>query len=212
MTLRESGRCGVFLAVVLSALAAQAAEPRVYHLVADESSVRLHVGKSGMLKTFGHEHEVAAPAFTGRVTLDEADLSRSHVSATFDSRELRVLPGNEPAKDVPKVQETMLGPQVLDAARYPDIRFTSTRCEARQTGPGTYEAQLEGQLELHGTVRPVSLPLHVELSEGRLVARGGTTIRQSDFGITPVSAGGGSVKVKNEVPIQFMFVGRPGTR
>ncbi|MCE9667775.1 YceI family protein [Myxococcus stipitatus] len=198
--------------MVLLALTAQAAEPRVYHLVANESSVRLHIGKSGMLKTFGHEHEVVAPAFSGQVTLDEADLARSHVSATFESRELRVLPDNEPAKDVPKVQETMLGPQVLDSGRYPDIRFTSTRCEARQTGPGTYEVQLDGQLELHGTVRPVSLPLHVELSQDRLVARGGTTIRQTDYGITPVSAGGGSVKVKNEVPIQFMFVGRTGSR
>ncbi|WP_338867774.1 YceI family protein [Myxococcus stipitatus] len=193
-------------------LTAQAAEPRVYHLAAQESSVRLHVGKSGMLKTFGHEHEVAAPAFSGQVTVPEGDLSSCQVSATFESRELRVLPGNEPAKDVPKVQETMLGPEVLDAQRYPDIRFTSKHCAAKQTGQGIYEAQVEGELDLHGVAKPVSLPMKVELTGDRLVARGSTTIRQTDFGIPPVSAGGGSVKVKNEVPIQLTLVGHAGAR
>jgi hypothetical protein len=33
-------------------------------------------------------------------------------------------------------------------------------------------------------------------------------LRQKDFGITPVSVAGGSVKVKDEVRIEFEIVGR----
>ncbi|QSQ17042.1 YceI family protein [Myxococcus landrumensis] len=200
------------LVAVFSSLSAQAAEPRAYHLAARESTVRLHVGKSGMLKTFGHEHEVAAPAFSGQVMLPDGDLSTCQVSARFESRALQVLPGHESAKDVPKIQATMLGPEVLDAERYPDIRFTSKHCTVKQTAPGVYEAQVDGELALHGVAKPVSLPMKVELSGDRLVARGSTTIRQTDFGIRPVSAGGGSVKVKNEVPIQLTLVGHAGAR
>jgi hypothetical protein len=35
---------------------------------------------------------------------------------------------------------------------------------------------------------------------------GKLTLRQTDFGITPVSAGGGTVKVKDELGIDYKFV------
>jgi len=38
--------------------------------------------------------------------------------------------------------------------------------------------------------------------------RGSGQLRQKDFGITPVSVAGGSVKVKDEVRIEFDIIGK----
>jgi polyisoprenoid-binding protein YceI len=50
-----------------------------------------------------------------------------------------------------------------------------------------------------GVTRPVEVDLTFEVTPGILHVRGGFTVRQTDFGIHPYSAGLGTVKVKNEV-------------
>jgi polyisoprenoid-binding protein YceI len=38
--------------------------------------------------------------------------------------------------------------------------------------------------------------------------RGSATVRQTDFGIKPVSVAGGTIKVKDEVRVEFEIFGR----
>jgi polyisoprenoid-binding protein YceI len=78
----------------------------------------------------------------------------------------------------------------------------------RTVAPGVYELELRGELTIRGVARPLTLPLRVELAEDRLIARGRTSLRQSDFGIKPISVAG-VVKVKDELAIEFEVVGRP---
>jgi polyisoprenoid-binding protein YceI len=101
----------------------------------------------------------------------------------------------------------MLGPKVLDAARFPAISFQSTRVAGKPVGSGVYELELQGELTVRGVARPLTLPLRVELAEDRLVAHGRTSLRQSDFGITPISVAG-VVKVKDELAIDYEIVAR----
>jgi polyisoprenoid-binding protein YceI len=58
---------------------------------------------------------------------------------------------------------------------------------------------VEGKLTLHGETRPVSV--EVRESEGRYM--GTARLKQSDFGIKPVKVAGGTVRVKDEVKIEF---------
>src|SRR5262249_14967112 len=100
-------------------------------------------------------------------------------------------------------QTAMVGPTCLDAARFPTIRFVSSAvAEAGPTGPGGRDVTLRGELTLHGVTGPLALRVHVGLSGDRLVATGWTTLRQTDFGITPISKAG-VVKVKDEVTISW---------
>lgn len=186
---------------------ALAAAPRSYVVVAAESSFTIQVGKSGLFGFAGHEHEVVAPAFDGRIVADPAAFERSSVTLRFEAGALRVTGRGEPAADVPKVQEAMLGPKVLDAQRFPAIVFRSTGVKGRALDGGGYELEVEGALELHGVKRPLTLPLRVELSQGTLSASGSTRLRQSQFGIKPVSVAG-VVKVKDELAIAFRIVAR----
>src|SRR5258705_13625143 len=81
---------GVFLAA-----APLAAAPRTFVVDPAASAVRIHVGKTGAFSFAGHKHEVVAPALSGEVTADPADLPASRVSLTFDAAALKVLPEGE---------------------------------------------------------------------------------------------------------------------
>jgi polyisoprenoid-binding protein YceI len=63
---------------------------------------------------------------------------------------------------------------------------------------------VHGELTLHGETRPVRVT--VEGQNGRY--HGSAELRQKDFGITPVTVAGGTVKVKNEVRVEFDVVGK----
>ena len=184
------------------------AVPRAYVVDPGSSSVQVHVGKSGVFGFAGHEHDVVAQRVAGTVEADPDDLARSTVALTFEASGLRVVAEGEPAGDAPKVQEVMSGPKVLDAARFPSITFRSRTVTGRRVADGVYELQVAGELSLHGVARPVTVPVRVEVSGATLTATGRTVVAQRAFGIQPVSAGGGTVKVKNEVDVTFRIVAR----
>lgn len=94
-----------------------------------------------------------------------------------------------------EVQERMQGPEVLDSARFPKITFESTKVERTDQGA----LRVEGRLSLHGLSRPISVSVKKE--NGRYV--GTCTLSQREFGISPISIAGGTVKVKDELKIEF---------
>ena len=75
----------------------------------------------------------------------------------------------------------------------------------KSLGPARFELDVTGDLTLHGATRPLSSHLVVEVQGRRLVARGTATLKQTDFGIEPVSVAG-VVKVKNELALDIEIV------
>jgi hypothetical protein len=61
---------------------------------------------------------------------------------------------------------------------------------------------VNGDLSLNGRMNPVVVDM--ALKDGHYL--GSATIKQREFGITPVSIAGGTVKVKDEVRIEFDIV------
>ena len=200
-------RLGLWVLVLGPALPAAAAT-RTYVIDASASAVQVHVGKSGVFGFAGHTHEVTADRFEGRVDADPDDLARSSVELSFEASGLKVSAQGEPEGDAPKVQEVMAGPKVLDVSRFPAIRFRSRQVSGRRAADGAYELQVAGEVSLHGVSRAVTVPVRVELSGATLTASGRTALAQRAFGIEPVTAGGGTVKVKNEVGVEFRIVAR----
>jgi polyisoprenoid-binding protein YceI len=200
----------VGLAALAASSSARAAD--VYEVDPAASTMTIHVGKAGLFSFAGHEHEVTAPLASGRIEADASDLARSSVTLRFRSADLRVTGKDEPADDRPKVQEAMLGPKVLDAARFDTIEFTSRTVAGRTLPDGVYDLRLEGDLVLHGVTRPVTVPVRVRrAADGTLTAEGTTVVRQTDFGIKPVSVAG-VVNVKNELGLTFRVQARPAAR
>jgi polyisoprenoid-binding protein YceI len=160
----------------------------------EKSVMTVHVFKAGLFSAFGHEHEVRAPIQKG--SFSEGNPS---VELTVDARKLRVVDKEISEKDRAQVQQDMLGPKVLDSEKFPEIRFRSTSVERIAEGKWL----ITGDLTVHGESRPVKV--NVEGQNGHY--KGTAELKQKDFGITPITVGGGAVKVKNELRVEFEVVG-----
>ncbi len=161
-----------------------------------KSAMTVRVFKAGLFSAFGHDHEISAPIRQGGFSE-----SSSSADLIVDAGEMRVLDKDVSAKDRAEIQETMLGPKVLDSVRFPEIRFRSTAVEHTGTG----RLAVHGDLTLHGQTRPVKL----DVQAGNGHYKGATQLKQSDFGIQPVTAGGGAIKVKDELTVEFDIVAKP---
>lgn len=192
---------GAWLAASLG-LASPAALPAEVLQIQGTSRVLIRVGKAGAFGFAGHAHEVEAPV-TGKITLDRSDATRSEVLLEFDTASLRVTGKGEPAQDVPEVQRVMLSDRVLDATRYPKIVFRSRRITGAGSRGGSFTVSVAGELTLHGVSKALIIPVRVTLREGAVTAEGTAALKQTDFGIQPVTAAGGTVRVKDVLEITF---------
>jgi polyisoprenoid-binding protein YceI len=176
------------VALSLACVITASGQPRAIETA--KSSMTVHVYKAGLLSALGHDHEVAAPIARGAV-----DVEGGRVELHVNAGSLRVEDPKVSDKDRGEIQSTMLGSTVLDAEKYKEIGFQSTRAEPAGTGAW----KVSGNLTLHGETRPVSM----EVREKNGHYTGACRLKISDFGIKPVKAAGGTVRVKDEVEIEF---------
>ena len=162
----------------------------------DRSTLTISVSKSGLFSAFADNHLVRARLAEGSLTPDPPGAA----SIVVHARDLEVLDPDLPADKRREVQARMLGPEVLDADRYGEIAFASTAIQPA----GSDHWTVTGELRLHG--RAQTLTFDVARSAGAY--RGRARIRQRDFGITPISIAGGTVKVKDELLVEFSIVAR----
>src|SRR5262245_41770908 len=189
---------GVGAAIASSGFAAAT----TYRVVPDKSPLRIEVGKGGAFGfVAGHTHEVEG-RIQGRVTADAGDVGKAEIQLTIRTADLRVTGKGEPPDDVPKVQERMIGPDVLDVAQFPEIAFKSTSISVSGTRDEQMTLTVTGDLTLHGRTKPVTAPVRVRIENGSLTAAGTLTVKQSDYGIKPINIGG-VVSVKDALTIHF---------
>jgi polyisoprenoid-binding protein YceI len=159
-----------------------------------KSTLTIRVGKAGAFSAFGHNHEIRAAIAAGTVETGE----HPSVELGVNSGALRVADADVSEKDRGEIQRTMLGSEVLDSERYPEIVFRSTAAELH--GPDHWT--LYGNLTLHGETHPVSVD--VILKAGHYT--GYATLKWTVFGIKPVRTAGGAVKVRDEIQVEFDVV------
>ncbi len=155
------------------------------------SGIMVRAFKSGLFSAFAHDHLVRAPIERGNVRFGQDQ----GVEFNIKSGQLVALDPTLPPDKRAEVQRRMTGPEVLDVERFPDIHFRSTQVQPLAEN----RWRVEGELTLHGQTQPVSL----EVSGDGARYTGRTRIKQRDFGMEPVSIAGGTVKVKNELLIEF---------
>jgi len=158
---------------------------------AERSTLTVLVYKSGLFSAFADNHVISAPIATGSISED----SPLSIEMTVRSADLRVLDPGLSVERRAEVQTRMLGPEVLDVAKFPGIQFASTTIEPA----GTDRWQVTGRLTIHGHAQTITFAV-ARVSE---TYRGEVAIKQRDFGIEPIKVAGGTVKVKDELRVQF---------
>jgi hypothetical protein len=162
------------------------------------SSLTVRVFKSGLFSAFGDNHEISAPIASGSVEVGAAP----QVEISVDARLMTVRDLGLAPERRSEVQKRMLGPDVLDVARFAEIKFRSTAVKPLAAG----HWRVEGVLSLHGQ----SVPLSFEVTEEKGRVRGSATVSQRAFGIQPISVAGGTVKVRDDVRVDFDITTVPG--
>ena len=155
-----------------------------------KSVVTVRVYKAGLFSALGHNHEISAPISSGTV-----DVTARQVELRAKTSTLKVLDPGVSEKDRDEIQSTMLGADVLDAGSHPEIVFRSTAAEPAGTGAW----KVHGNLTLHGQAHTVDVEVRVD--GGHYV--GTSRFKQTVFGIRPVKVAGGTIRVKDEVGIEF---------
>lgn len=156
------------------------------------STITIHVGKAGMFSMAAHEHWVSAPIASGVI-----DETGARVEFKVRSASMMVKPDPKvDAKDHDQIQKHM-EEMTLETAKYPEITFRSTHVEKVAEG----QFKVEGTLTLHGAFKPVTV---IVKREGESYT-GHTVIKQTDFGIKPISIAGGAIKIKDPVDIDFQI-------
>ena len=186
------------------------ADTRVSYAVdAQKSKIEIQVAREGFFKAFGHDHLVSATQFSGEVRLSQSNVADSAVSFLVDAKSLVVLDPGESEKDQKEVQTTMLGEQVLDVTRFPQIEFTSSSVKSVSKKGDAFELQVEGTLTLHGVKKTVTVPVRVQVAnDGSLTTDAEVSLLQSDYGITPIKVAGGTVRVKDKLKLTFHILAR----
>ena len=136
---------------------------------------------------------------TGMLTLDERDITKSHVEASIDAASINT---READRDT-----HLKSADFLDVEKFPKLTFTSTR--VTRTGDG--ELQVEGDLTIHGVTRKVTFAVEGPTPPGkdpwgntRIGLTATTKINRKDFGLTWNAAlETGGILVGDEVTITF---------
>ena len=159
----------------------------------ERSTITIHVGKSGLLSAAAHDHTINAPISSGTIL----ESGTQHVEFRVETAKMTVKPDPKiNASDQATIQ-THMEDMTLETKKYPEIAFRSSRIE--RIGDGQWK--VDGDLSLHGVTKPVSLTVK-KTGESYTTH---TVLKQTDFGIKPISIGGGVIKVKNEVEIDFQI-------
>jgi hypothetical protein len=154
------------------------------------SKITVFVEKSGLFSAFAHNHTIGAPLASGHL-----DVPKRTIELKFRTQEMKVIDPGVSASEIADIDRTMKSEKVLETGRFPEIAFSSTSVESS----AAQRYLVRGNLTLHGITKPVELT--VTFSEGHYTGK--VTLKQTDFGITPVKIAGGAVKVKDAIGIAF---------
>lgn len=191
----------------------------LYAIDAAASELRIFVFRGGLAPTRGKNHVLSAPTLDGFVALRSKRATNAGFMLGFDARELaldapalrKAVGGSftKPlsAEQIEGTRANMLGESVLDLeARRPDVVLRSV-----EIGGDWPILVARVEVALHGRTQIYDSLMEVRREAERLVAEGSLVIRQSDFGITPMSVFGGLIGLQDPVGIEYRIVAQRAT-
>lgn len=178
---------------------------RVETLAASDGELLLHTGVTGRAARMGHRLTIAMTAWRAEVSFAGDRPTGVRLTVEVDSLQVRSGEGGlTPLSGPEKALVRSNALKCLAAQRYPQIRFAATDITATADG-----YRLAGQLDIHGQVHPHTVDVVVDPVDdaddtgGRRLRVLQSTVRQTDYGVTPFSQLMGSLKVADDVTVSF---------
>jgi len=176
--------------------------------VLDKSGSRFTVQafSAGLLSSFGHNPTIAIRDFYGEIQFVPNTFENACVRVTVQTRRLDVLDEMK-SEDRRKLEQEMYE-RVLRVEQFPTAEFQSKEITVQKLGGDLLMAHSVGELIFHGVKRTRPIDARVSRMGSMLRISGQFTLRQSDYGIKPVSFAGGALKLKDELKFSFELAAR----
>lgn len=202
------------LLVALGPTVAAGAEPVSWTARTGQSRIVVHVTKRGLFSGLAHDHHFSATDWKATAVLGPGASSLVRVEVVVSASSLRDRQEALSEGDRAKVNLRAAGPETLDAARFPEIRFVADGVNLSLPASALPERSLDGELvgtlSLHGRQRPLTVPVHATRDGDGWRIKGAARFKQSEFAIEPFSGFGGTVAVHDEVVVEYDLVMGPG--
>lgn len=190
---------------------------RPFDVIAAKSRLILLVYRAGPMAALGHDHVIACRCLTGTVYLPgdplhaSFDLRLAVTRLTVDDPALRAaehspdFPPDVPRSARQGTRHNMLGAALLDAAAFPNITL---RAEGlRQSSDGRPHDMLADVLvQTRGRARSITVPVRYDIEGDEIVITGEFPLKQTDLGLTPFSALGGALQVRDGMEVRLRLV------
>lgn len=177
-----------------------------YNIETKGSTFTVRAFATGLLSAFAHNPTISIPDFEGEVLLNPDAVEQSSLRIVAHAASLTVT-DDISAKDRDEINLRMHD-EVLESDSFPDIVYESTRASASKTGEGQHWAAITGELGMHGVKRNQPISARISVNGDTLRATGEFSVRLSDYEIRPVTAAGGTVKLKDELKLSFDITAR----
>ena len=199
----------IFLFIPVSLQIAVAQEealppPGVYKVVTEQSKIQIKAGSAGVFGFMGHPHTIVPQKFSGELKMSPQNTPPAVLTLRIDATSL-VEAGEFKPEDKATI-EKQLHAEVLETSKYQEIVFQSTSIQYK-TSPGhVFDAQIEGDLTLHGVTKKIMVPARILDTGPSLRASGQVKVNRKDFNIEPKSVAGGTVKVDKTLEVDFDLI------
>ena len=161
---------------------------------------------TGLLSSFGHNPKIGIRDYEGEIQLVPDTLEKAFVRVTVRTNTMDVL--DEMKSDDRKKLEQLMYGEVLAVERFPVAVYESKAIEVQKLSEDLLVARVAGELSFRGVTQSHSFDARVSRMGTLLRISGEFPLRQSDYGIKPVSFAGGALRLKDEVKLNFELVAR----
>lgn len=193
------------------------ANVQVWRIAPAESSLRILVYRGGTMARLGHNHVISSADIQGQLwrgpTLESSGFEITVPVNTLivDDNAARAEEGDDFPLNVSEdakagTKANMLRPSLLDGEHFPEISLRATRITGSVASP-----EVMASMRIKDQTREIRLPVTLSEAHGALAVQGSLEIRQSDFGITPLSLAMGALTVQDTVKIKFRLVAKSAT-
>lgn len=184
-----------------------------YRIDSDSSWLRVLAYPDGPLRRFGHHHVISHHGISGKVDVAPDPLDSSIVlelavaGLNVDDPAMRALEGEDFEKEVSQKDKdgtrgNMLGEDLLDGDQFPGILIQSTAIEGSWP-----DVSIVTTVNLKGMAQTVKFPASITLSGDAFVARGQLEITHGELGMSPFTAAGGALSVRDLLVLKYEISG-----
>jgi hypothetical protein len=177
-----------------------------YELGPGDGRVLVKTGREGLAARAGHDLTLEITRWSAQVTVPAAEgggiaIAGATLTAELDLGSLAVREGTGGAKPLTDRDRRDIQGQARKILGDPaQASFTSARIIPSSSAGSAANGAVEGTLTMRGTSRPLRLQV-ISPAPGQF--RGSATVRQTDFGITLYSGFFGTLKLKDEIAVEF---------